>query len=129
MALVGLVGWRGMVGSVLLERMQAENDFALIEPVFFSTSDAGGKVPTFARAQYAISPQNAVERPAALVARLVEHGFEEIRVRGPATTAEQEREQADALRVKLGTLEEIAEALRLQLSYSPADVFIADWVN
>ena len=45
MALVGLVGWRGMVGSVLMERMQAENDFALIEPVFFSTSDAGGKAP------------------------------------------------------------------------------------
>ena len=36
MALVGLVGWRGMVGSVLMERMQAEGDFALIEPLFFS---------------------------------------------------------------------------------------------
>jgi aspartate-semialdehyde dehydrogenase len=45
MALVGLVGWRGMVGSVLMERMNAEGDFALIEPVFFSTSDAGGAVP------------------------------------------------------------------------------------
>ena len=45
MALVGLVGWRGMVGSVLMERMQAEGDFALIEPVFFSTSAVGGKVP------------------------------------------------------------------------------------
>ena len=40
---VGLVGWRGMVGSVLLDRMQAEGDFGLIEPVFFSTSNAGGK--------------------------------------------------------------------------------------
>jgi len=53
MALVGLVGWRGMVGSVLLDRMQAEGDFALIEPVFFSTSNAGGHVPppiaTFAK--------------------------------------------------------------------------------
>jgi aspartate-semialdehyde dehydrogenase len=45
MALVGLVGWRGMVGSVLMQRMQAEGDFALIEPVFFSTSNAGGAVP------------------------------------------------------------------------------------
>ncbi len=45
MALVGLVGWRGMVGSVLMDRMQAEGDFALIEPLFFSTSNAGGKVP------------------------------------------------------------------------------------
>lgn len=42
---VGFVGWRGMVGSVLLERMQAERDFESIEPVFFSTSQAGGKGP------------------------------------------------------------------------------------
>jgi aspartate-semialdehyde dehydrogenase len=49
MALVGLVGWRGMVGSVLLERMQAENDFALIEPVFFSTSNVGGAAPPMAK--------------------------------------------------------------------------------
>ncbi|GAA3997595.1 aspartate-semialdehyde dehydrogenase [Comamonas faecalis] len=47
--LVGLVGWRGMVGSVLMERMQAEGDFDLIEPVFFSTSNAGGKAPAVAR--------------------------------------------------------------------------------
>jgi len=43
MTTVGLVGWRGMVGSVLIERMQQEGDFALIEPVFFSTSNAGAK--------------------------------------------------------------------------------------
>jgi aspartate-semialdehyde dehydrogenase len=43
--LTGLVGWRGMVGSVLLERMQQEGDFALIEPLFFSTSNAGGAAP------------------------------------------------------------------------------------
>ena len=42
---VGLVGWRGMVGSVLMDRMQAEGDFELIEPVFFSTSNAGGVAP------------------------------------------------------------------------------------
>ena len=42
---VGLVGWRGMVGSVLLERMRQENDFQGIEPVFFSTSNAGGTAP------------------------------------------------------------------------------------
>jgi aspartate-semialdehyde dehydrogenase len=47
--LVGLVGWRGMVGSVLIDRMQAEGDFALIEPVFFSTSNAGGKAPSYAK--------------------------------------------------------------------------------
>src|SRR5690606_37976097 len=42
---VGFAGWRGMVGSVLMERMRAENDFANIGPVFFSTSNAGGKAP------------------------------------------------------------------------------------
>tara|TARA_B100000809_G_scaffold224242_1_gene234258 strand:- start:1859 stop:2968 length:1110 start_codon:yes stop_codon:yes gene_type:complete len=42
---VGFVGWRGMVGSVLMERMLAENDFADIEPVFFTTSNVGGKGP------------------------------------------------------------------------------------
>ena len=47
--LVGLVGWRGMVGSVLMDRMQTENDFALIEPVFFSTSNTGGKAPAQAK--------------------------------------------------------------------------------
>ena len=46
---VGLVGWRGMVGSVLIDRMQAEGDFALIEPIFFSTSAAGGKAPAQAK--------------------------------------------------------------------------------
>ena len=41
---VGIVGWRGMVGSVLLGRMREEGDFNLIEPVFFSTSQVGGNV-------------------------------------------------------------------------------------
>lgn len=45
---VGLVGWRGMVGSVLMQRMQDEGDFANINPVFFSTSNAGGAAPSFA---------------------------------------------------------------------------------
>lgn len=47
---VGLVGWRGMVGSVLMQRMRDEGDFALIEPVFFSTSNAGGHGPEWAGA-------------------------------------------------------------------------------
>ena len=49
MKLVGLVGWRGMVGSVLMQRMRDENDFADIEPVFFTTSNAGGKAPSMAK--------------------------------------------------------------------------------
>jgi len=42
---VGLVGWRGMVGSVLMDRMRTEQDFALVEPVFFTTSNVGGQAP------------------------------------------------------------------------------------
>jgi aspartate-semialdehyde dehydrogenase len=45
---VGFVGWRGMVGSVLMERMQAEGDFKDIEPVFFTTSNVGGAAPAVA---------------------------------------------------------------------------------
>jgi len=45
---VGFVGWRGMVGSVLMGRMVEENDFADIDPVFFTTSQAGQKAPVFA---------------------------------------------------------------------------------
>jgi aspartate-semialdehyde dehydrogenase len=47
--LVGLVGWRGMVGSVLMDRMQTEGDFDVIEPLFFSTSNAGGTAPAQAK--------------------------------------------------------------------------------
>ena len=47
---VGFVGWRGMVGSVLMARMQAEGDFAHIDPVFFTTSNVGGKGPRESKA-------------------------------------------------------------------------------
>ncbi|MEJ5030171.1 aspartate-semialdehyde dehydrogenase [Comamonas sp. MYb69] len=58
--LVGLVGWRGMVGSVLMDRMQAEGDFALIEPVFFSTSNAGGKAPAMATVHTQLKDANDI---------------------------------------------------------------------
>jgi len=45
----GIVGWRGMVGSVLMDRMRAERDFDVIDPVFFSTSQAGGAAPDVGR--------------------------------------------------------------------------------
>jgi aspartate-semialdehyde dehydrogenase len=45
----GIVGWRGMVGSVLMDRMRAEHDFDVIDPVFFSTSQAGGAAPDVGR--------------------------------------------------------------------------------
>lgn len=46
---VGLIGWRGMVGSVLMGRMREERDFDLIEPVFFTTSNPGGPAPDIGR--------------------------------------------------------------------------------
>jgi aspartate-semialdehyde dehydrogenase len=46
---IGIIGWRGMVGSVLLERMRAERDFELVEPTFFSTSQAGREPPAIGR--------------------------------------------------------------------------------
>jgi aspartate-semialdehyde dehydrogenase len=46
---VGIVGWRGMVGSVLVQRMREERDFDHIEPVFFSTSQAGGSGPVIGK--------------------------------------------------------------------------------
>ncbi|MEO6919737.1 MAG: aspartate-semialdehyde dehydrogenase [Collimonas sp.] len=61
MKLVGLVGWRGMVGSVLLQRMQEEGDFAHIEPVFFSTSNAGGKAPALAKNETTLKDAGDIE--------------------------------------------------------------------
>ncbi len=61
MKLVGLVGWRGMVGSVLMQRMQEENDFSHIEPVFFSTSNAGGKAPAMAKNETALKDANDID--------------------------------------------------------------------
>ncbi|TVT54348.1 MAG: aspartate-semialdehyde dehydrogenase [Azoarcus sp. PHD] len=57
---VGLVGWRGMVGSVLMQRMVDEGDFAHIEPVYFSTSAAGGKAPVFGGKEAALPLQDAM---------------------------------------------------------------------
>ena len=61
MKLVGLVGWRGMVGSVLMQRMQEEKDFDHIEPVFFSTSNAGGKAPALAKNETALKDANDID--------------------------------------------------------------------
>ena len=60
-SLVGLVGWRGMVGSVLMDRMQAEGDFDLIEPLFFSTSNAGGTAPAMAKNETRLQDAHDIE--------------------------------------------------------------------
>src|SRR6476469_4148002 len=49
MVRVGIVGWRGMVGSVLVQRMREERDFDSVEPVFFSTSQAGAAAPAIGK--------------------------------------------------------------------------------
>ena len=56
---VGLVGWRGMVGSVLMQRMVEEGDFAHIDPVYFSTSAAGGAAPVFGGKEASLALQDA----------------------------------------------------------------------
>ncbi|MBC3932881.1 MULTISPECIES: aspartate-semialdehyde dehydrogenase [Undibacterium] len=61
MKLVGLVGWRGMVGSVLMQRMQEEGDFAHIEPVFFSTSNTGGQAPAMAKNEKTLKDANNID--------------------------------------------------------------------
>lgn len=58
---VGFVGWRGMVGSVLMERMVAENDFRDIEPVFFTTSNVGGEGPDIGKAIPALLDANDID--------------------------------------------------------------------
>jgi len=57
---VGIVGWRGMVGSVLVQRMREERDFDHVEPVFFSTSQAGGKGPAIGKATEAVKDATSV---------------------------------------------------------------------
>src|SRR6202165_3455150 len=59
---VGFVGWRGMVGSVLLQRMQEESDFALLEAVFFSTSKIGGTGPFICKDSAALKDAHAIEQ-------------------------------------------------------------------
>jgi len=55
---VAIVGWRGMVGSVLLQRMLEEKDFHLIEPTFFTTSNIGGAAPAIGRPAGALQDAN-----------------------------------------------------------------------
>ncbi|MFB0834087.1 aspartate-semialdehyde dehydrogenase [Arthrobacter halodurans] len=63
---VGFVGYRGMVGSVLMQRMQEEGDFAGLDPVFFSTSQAGGAAPAFAEGAGALKDAYDVDELAKL---------------------------------------------------------------
>src|SRR3954468_9897855 len=57
---VGIIGWRGMVGSVLVQRMREERDFDLIDPVFFSTSQAGAAGPDIGKRTPAVKDARAI---------------------------------------------------------------------
>ena len=57
---VGLVGWRGMVGSVLMQRMREEKDFDLIDPVFFTTSNPGGAGPDVGKGSAPLKDANSI---------------------------------------------------------------------
>src|SRR5580765_751701 len=63
---VGFVGWRGMVGSVLMQRMHTERDFALIEPVFFSTSRVGQMGPFIGKESAPLKDAKSVAELAAM---------------------------------------------------------------
>ena len=63
---VGFIGWRGMVGSVLVQRMREERDFEHFEPVFFSTSQAGGKGPAVGRETETVQDANDLDALKAL---------------------------------------------------------------
>ena len=58
---VGIIGWRGMVGSVLMQRMREENDFAQIEPVFFTTSQTGQAGPDVGKDVPALKDANSID--------------------------------------------------------------------
>lgn len=58
---VGLVGWRGMVGSVLMQRMREENDFDFIDPVFFSTSQTGQAAPDVGKSVSVLQDANSID--------------------------------------------------------------------
>ena len=60
MSRVGFIGWRGMVGSVLMQRMQVERDFESIDPVFFTTSQVGGKGPAIGKDVPALMDANSI---------------------------------------------------------------------
>lgn len=71
---VGIIGWRGMVGSVLVDRMRAEGDFALVEPVFFSTSQQGATAPDVGREVAPVADANDIALLARCEALMSCHG-------------------------------------------------------
>jgi aspartate-semialdehyde dehydrogenase len=84
---VGIIGWRGMVGSVLLERMRAEHDFDHVEPVFFSTSQVGAPGPDVGRGAAPLADANDVQAFAGLDAVISCQGGDYTKAMHPALRA------------------------------------------
>ena len=74
---VGLVGWRGMVGSVLMQRMREEKDFEVIDPVFFTTSNPGGKGPAIGKDVPPLKDASNIDELKAMLQDAVRCHFEE----------------------------------------------------
>jgi aspartate-semialdehyde dehydrogenase len=101
---IGIIGWRGMVGSVLLERMRAEKDFEVVEPTFFSTSQAGGAAPDVGRKMGTVQDANDITALARLPILVSAQG-------GDYTSAVQPRLRAAGWR---GYWIDAASALRMK---------------
>jgi len=84
---VGIIGWRGMVGSVLLERMRAERDFDHVEPVFFSTSQVGAPGPDVGHGSAPLADANDVKAFAGLDAVISCQGGDYTKAMHPALRA------------------------------------------
>src|SRR3982750_4208387 len=112
---VGFVGWRGMVGSVLLQRMVEERDFERIDPVFFSTSNTGGAGPAIGRTRAPLCDANDTGAFAGLDAIVTRQG-------GARTSAMHPKLRAAGFR---GYWIDAASALRM----SDDAVIILDPVN
>src|SRR5574341_1131577 len=63
---VGLIGWRGMVGSVLVQRMREERDFDLVDPKFFSTSQAGTPAPSVGKRATTVKDATSIAERSAM---------------------------------------------------------------
>ena len=84
---VGLIGWRGMVGSVLMGRMKEEKDFDQIDPVFFTTSNPGGKGPDIGKDVPPLKDAKSVDELKAMEGLAKTHDLYEVHAIEPVLQA------------------------------------------
>ncbi len=121
---VGIIGWRGMVGSVLLERMRAEDDFDYVEPVFFSTSQVGAPGPDVGRGSAPLLDANDAKAFAGLDAVISCQGGDYTKAMHPALRAAGFAgywiDAASALRMKDGAVIVLDPVNRAQIDAAVA---------